>query len=224
MLKRSEAQLGMAKQDCRDLNWVCKDLKQEAQQTNTELEVIEEVTRKSLADCAELKRLFKGAISTYRDQKGIAIQVLEDVLDLCDSLAKYVLEKGVGDIENVLNRNTKCINRGLCRLRAKMEENTQTFVPQATEEDEKYTDNSSSEDGMGHLEKSPPITLMELGGMYSIGEATQKVTMDTNADKENFRIIVSSPLGSKARVKILDIQESVIVQGMPSAKRSREGT
>ena len=76
MLKRSEAQLGMAKQDCRDLNWVCKDLKQEAQQTNTELEVIEEVTRKSLADCAELKRLFKGAISTYRDQRGIAIHVM----------------------------------------------------------------------------------------------------------------------------------------------------
>ena len=196
MLKRSEAQLGIAKQDCRDLNQVYKELKVEAQHSSTELENIEEVTRKSLADCAELKRLFKGAISTYRDQKGIAIQVLEDVLDLCDSLAKYVLEKGVGDIENVLNRNTKCINKGLCRLRAKMEENTRTFVSQATEEDEEYMDNSSSEDDMEHLNKSPPITLMALGGMYNIGEATKRVTIDMNGDKENFRIIVSSPLGS----------------------------
>ena len=63
------------------------------------MEDIEEVTRKSLTDCAELKRLFKGAISTYRDQRGIAIQVLEKVLDLYDSLAKYVLKKRVGDIE-----------------------------------------------------------------------------------------------------------------------------
>ena len=127
-----------------DLNQVYKDLQIEAQHTKTELEDIEEVTRKSITDCAELKGLFKGAISTYRDQRAVAIQVLEDVLELYDRLAKYVLKKGVGDIEDVLERNTKYINRVLCRLRAKLVENAQTFVPHASEEDGEYTDNGSS--------------------------------------------------------------------------------
>ena len=69
VLKRSETQLGISKQDCMDLNRVYKDLKIEAQHTRIELEDIEEITRKSITDCAELKRLFKGAISTYRDQR-----------------------------------------------------------------------------------------------------------------------------------------------------------
>ena len=85
-----------------------------------------------------------------------------------------MLKKGVGDIEDVLDRNTKYINRGLCRLRAKLEENTQTFVPQATEEDEEYIDNDSSEEDMEHLDNSPPITLMALGEMYNIEEATRE--------------------------------------------------
>ena len=58
------------------------------------MENIEEITKKSIDDCAELKRLYKGAISTYRDQIGIAIQVLEEVLQQYDRLAKYVLAKG----------------------------------------------------------------------------------------------------------------------------------
>ena len=74
------------------------------------MEDIEEITRKSITDCAELKRLFKGAISTYRDHRGIAIQVLEEVLELYARLAKYVLKKGVGDIEDVF-RPLQYMNR-----------------------------------------------------------------------------------------------------------------
>ena len=103
-----------------DLNRVYKDLKIEAQHTKTELEDIEEITRKSITDCAELKRLFKGAISTYRYQRGIAIQVLEEVLDLYDSLAKYVLKKGVGDIEDVLEKEHQVHKQGFMRVKGKV--------------------------------------------------------------------------------------------------------
>ena len=85
-----------------------------------------------------------------------------------------MLKKGVGDIEDVLERNTKCINRGLCRLRAKLEENTQNFVPQTTEEDEEYIDDYSSEKEMEHLYNSPPITIMALGEEYNSEEATER--------------------------------------------------
>ena len=88
MLKRSEAQLGLAKQDCVDINCAYKGLKREAQCAKAELENIEEVTRESITNCAELKGLFKSAISTYRCQRDVAIQVLEDVLELYNGLAK----------------------------------------------------------------------------------------------------------------------------------------
>ena len=45
-LKKSETQLGLAKQDCIDINEVYKTLKVEAQYTKTELEDIKEVTKK----------------------------------------------------------------------------------------------------------------------------------------------------------------------------------
>ena len=41
-----------------------------AQYTKTELEEIEEVTRKSITDCAELKELFKSAIKHIQKSKG----------------------------------------------------------------------------------------------------------------------------------------------------------
>ena len=66
------------------------------------MEDIKETTIKSITDCVELKRLFKGAISTYRDQRESAIQVLGEVLQLYDRLTKYVLDKGVGDVKEVL--------------------------------------------------------------------------------------------------------------------------
>ena len=71
-----------------------------------------------------------------------------------------MLDKGVGDIEDVLEGNTKRIKKGLRRLRAKLEENTRTLVPQTTEEDEEYPDDDSSEEEMEHLDNSAPITLM----------------------------------------------------------------
>ena len=71
---------------------------------------------------------------------------------------------------------------------------------------------------MEHLDNSPPITLMALGEMYNIEEATKRVTTYANAD-ETRSTCVSSPLGSRARAKIMDIQDNLIIQGMPSAKR-----
>ena len=94
------------------------------------------MTRKSITDWAELKGLYKGAISTYRDQRDVAIQVLEDVLELYNRLTMYVLKDWVGDIE--------------------------------------YIDNDSSEEEMEHLDNSPPITLMALGGEYNSEEATKR--------------------------------------------------
>ena len=130
-----------------------------------------------------------------------------------------MLKKGVGDIEDVLERNTKCINRGLRRLRAKLEENTQTFVPQTTEEDEEYIDNDSSEEEMEHLYNSPPITLMALVEEYNSERATERAVTFANAN-ETRNICVPSPLGSRARAKIVDIQENLIIQGMPSANQT----
>ena len=71
---------------------------------------------------------------------------------------------------------------------------------------------------MEHLYNSPPVTLMALGNEHNIEEATKGTTtlMSTN---ETRNISVSSPLGSKARAKILDFQECLIMQGMPSADR-----
>ena len=57
------------------------------------MEDIKEVTKRSITHCAELKWLFKAAIITYIDQRDVAIQVLEDVLELYNELAKYVLGK-----------------------------------------------------------------------------------------------------------------------------------
>ena len=120
------------------------------------MEDIKEVTKRSITNCAELKGLFKAAIMTYIDQRDVAIQVLEDVLELYKELAKYVLGKEGGDIEDVLERNIICINRCLSRLRAKQEENTRALVPMTTEGDEEYMNDYSSEEEMEHLYNSPP--------------------------------------------------------------------
>ena len=88
VLKRSEMQMGLAKQDCEDITCAYTGLKREAQCTKAELENIVEVTRESITNCAELKGLFKSGISTYRSQRDVAIQVLEDVLELYNGLAK----------------------------------------------------------------------------------------------------------------------------------------
>ena len=109
---------------------------------------IEEVTKESITNCAELKGIVKSAISTYRSQRDVAIQVLEEVLELYKELAKYVLKEQGDDIEDVLDKNTVCVNRSLSRLRAKLEENTQTIPHQKTKGNEEYMDCYSSEEEM----------------------------------------------------------------------------
>ena len=62
---RTTTQRTMTTQRRRDSNTVIS-----AQYTKTELEEIEEVTRKSITDCAELKELFKSAIKHIQKSKG----------------------------------------------------------------------------------------------------------------------------------------------------------
>jgi hypothetical protein len=80
-------------------------------------------------------------------------------------------------------------------------------------------DDYSSEEEMELLCTSPPITLMALGEEYNNERATERAATFIDTD-ETRNISVSSPLGSRARAKVLDIQECLIMQGMPSADRT----
>ena len=127
-----------------------------------------------------------------------------------------MLKEQGGDIEDVLDRNTKCVNKFLSRLRAKLEENTQTIAHRNTEVDEEYMDYYSLEEEMELLYTSPPVPLMALGESSKTAIERAAIFMGTD---ETRNISVSSPLGSRARAKVLDIQECLIMQGVPSADR-----
>ena len=67
----------------------------------------------------------------------------------------------------------------------------------------------SSEEDMELLYTSPPVTLMALGERSKTAIERAATFMDTD---EIRNISVSSPLGSRARAKVLDIQECLIMQ------------
>ena len=72
----------------------------------------------------------------------------------------------------------------------------------------------SSEEETERLYASPPFTLMALGERSKAAIKKAATFMNTG---EIRNIYISSPLGSRARAKILAVQECLIMQGMPGA-------